>query len=86
MIVGLLSNGIVANVNYYAVAQAENIQLPSFRGRRRKKSSASGRPCGINKKYIRTIICSIPQEHAKFVDCDNNMAISIPPTPSLEFS
>ena len=85
MIVKLFSNGLVANINYYAVVQAENIQLPSFRGRRRRKSSASGRPCSINKKYIRTIIC-IPQEHAKFVDGGNNMTISIPPTPSLEFS
>ena len=55
MIVKLFSNGVVANINYYAVAQAENIQLPSFRGRRQRNSSASARPCGINKKYIRTI-------------------------------
>ena len=90
MIVKLLSNGVVANVNYYVVAEAENIQLPSFRGRRRRNSSASGRPlsrrpCSINKKYICTIIC-IPQDHAKFVDGGNNMAISIPPAPSLVFS
>ena len=90
MIVELFSNGLVANINYYAVVQAENIQLLSFRGRRRRKSFASGRPlsrrsCSIDKKYIRTIIC-IPQEHVKFVDVGNNMAISIPPRPSLEFS
>ena len=69
-------------INYYVIVQAENIQLPSFRGRRRRKASASGRPlsrrsCSIKKKNIRTIIC-IPQEHAKFVDVGNNMAISIP--------
>ena len=62
MIVKLFSNGLVANINYYAAVQAENIQLPNFRGRRRRNASASGRPlssrsCSINKKYIRTIVC-----------------------------
>ena len=34
MIVKLSSNGHVANINYYAAIQAENIQLASFHGRR----------------------------------------------------
>jgi len=71
-------------LSFFDVKQVEHHPLPTFLGRRQRRSSSTGRvvpqkrSCTKTKRMIRTIIC-IPRELAKFVDdAGDILAISIP--------